>query len=86
MYLNGNYHLFYQYYPDGVVWGPMHWGHAVSNDLLHWKNLPIALYPDQLGWIFSGSAIVDKNNTAGFGKDAMIAIFTYLSFAQVSRQ
>ncbi len=77
VYLNGYYHLFYQYYPDGVVWGPMHWGHAVSTDLLHWKNLAIALYPDKLGWIFSGSAVIDKNNTAGFGKDAMIAVFTY---------
>ena len=77
VYLNGNYHLFYQYYPDGIVWGPMHWGHAVSSDLLHWKNLPIALYPDKFGWIFSGSAVIDKNNTAGFGKDAMITIFTY---------
>lgn len=73
----GKYHLFYQYYPDDVVWGPMHWGHAESTDLLHWKQLPIALYPDSLGWIFSGSAVIDKGNTAGFGKDAMVAIFTY---------
>lgn len=77
VYLNGKYHLFYQYYPDGIVWGPMHWGHAESTDLLHWKQLPIALYPDTLGWIFSGSAVIDKNNTAGFGKNAMIAIYTY---------
>jgi fructan beta-fructosidase len=77
VYFNGKYHLFYQYFPDGVVWGPMHWGHAESVDLLHWKHLPIALYPDKLGWIFSGSAIVDKENTAGFGKNALIAIFTY---------
>ena len=77
VYLNGKYHLFYQYYPDGTVWGPMHRGHAESTDLLHWKQLPIALYPDNLGWIFSGSCIIDKENTAGFGKNAMIAIFTY---------
>lgn len=77
IYLNGKYHLFYQYYPDGTVWGPMHWGHAVSTDLLHWEHLPIALYPDQLGWIFSGSAVVDANNSAGFGKNALVAIFTY---------
>ena len=77
VYLNGKYHLFYQYYPDGTVWGPMHWGHAESTDLLHWKQLPIALYPDNLGWIFSGSCVIDKENTAGFGKNAMIAIFTY---------
>ncbi len=77
VYHKGKYHLFYQYYPNDIVWGPMHWGHAVSTDLLHWKHLPIALYPDSLGWIFSGSAVIDKNNTAGFGKDAMVAIFTY---------
>ncbi len=77
VYFKGSYHLFYQYYPDGMVWGPMHWGHAVSPDLLHWEHLPIALYPDSLGWIFSGSAVVDSENTAGFGKDAIVAIFTY---------
>lgn len=77
VYYNGKYHLFYQYYPDGIVWGPMHWGHAISTDLLHWKHLPVALYPDSLGWIFSGSAVIDKDNTAGFGKNAMVAIFTY---------
>lgn len=77
VYYNGYYHLFYQYYPDSTVWGPMHWGHAKSTDLLHWEHLPIALYPDDLGYIFSGSAVIDKNNTAGFGKNAMVAIFTY---------
>ena len=59
------------------IWGPMHWGHAESTDLIHCKHLPIALYPDQNGWIFSGSAVIDKDNTAGFGKNAMVAIFTY---------
>ena len=79
---NGEYHLFFQYYPEGLVWGPMHWGHAVSKDLIHWKHLPIALYPDSLGYIFSGSAVVDKKNTSGFGtSDAppLVAIFTYHS-------
>jgi len=77
VYHNGKYHLFYQHYPEDIVWGPMHWDHATSKDLLHWEHLPIALYPDSLGWIFSGSAVIDKNNTAGFGKNAMVAIFTY---------
>lgn len=80
VYYGGNYHLFYQYYPGGTVWGPMHWGHAVSKDLLHWEHLPIALYPDSLGYIFSGSVVVDHLNTAGLqkGKEkTLVAIFTY---------
>jgi fructan beta-fructosidase len=77
VYHNGIYHLFFQHYPDSTVWGPMHWGHATSKDLVHWQEQPIALYPDSLGYIFSGSAVVDKNNTAGFGKNALVAIFTH---------
>ncbi|MEI6411052.1 MAG: glycoside hydrolase family 32 protein [Bacteroidota bacterium] len=79
VFYEGEYHLFYQYYPDSSVWGPMHWGHAVSTDLAHWEHLPIALYPDSLGFIFSGSAVIDWNNTTGFGKDGkppMVAMFT----------
>lgn len=79
IYHNGVYHLFYQHYPDSTVWGPMHWGHATSKDLLSWKHSPIALYPDSLGYIFSGSTVIDKKNTAGFGKNAMVAIFTHHS-------
>jgi fructan beta-fructosidase len=80
VYYKGTYHLFFQHYPKATVWGPMHWGHAVSNDLIHWKQLPIALYPDKLGYIFSGSAVIDKDNTSGFGtkeNPAMVAIFTH---------
>ncbi len=80
VYYAGEYHLFYQFYPGSTFWGPMHWGHAISKDLVHWQRLPIALYPDSLGWIFSGSAVMDLNNTSGLGtKDnpAMIAFFTY---------
>ncbi len=79
VYYEGEYHLFYQHYPDSTVWGPMHWGHAVSKDLVSWEHLPIALYPDSLGYIFSGSIVVDENNTSGFqtGKEKpLVAIFT----------
>lgn len=79
-FLNGKYHLYFQYYPNDNVWGPMHWGHALSEDLVSWKEQPIAIYPDSLGYIFSGSAVVDVNNTSGFGKDGkipIVAIFTY---------
>jgi fructan beta-fructosidase len=80
VYYGGTYHLFYQHYPDSTIWGPMHWGHAVSSDLVHWKHMPIALYPDSLGYIFSGSAVVDKDNTSGFqqgNEKTLVAIYTY---------
>ena len=79
-YFNGTYHLYYQYYPDGNVWGPMHWGHATSTNMIAWEEEPIAIYPDDLGLIFSGSAVVDVNNTSGFGKDGIVpivAMYTY---------
>ncbi|UJH66289.1 glycoside hydrolase family 32 protein [Allomuricauda sp. SCSIO 65647] len=82
VYHDGIYHLFYQYYPDATVWGPMHWGHAISENMVHWQNRPIALYPDGQGFIFSGSAVVDENNTSGFaegGKVPLVAIYTYHS-------
>lgn len=79
-YLNGKYHLYFQYYPDGNVWGPMHWGHAISENMITWEEQPIALFPDDLGLIFSGSAVVDENNSSGFGKadkPPIVAMFTY---------
>jgi fructan beta-fructosidase len=76
-YKDGTYHLYFQYYPNDTKWGPMHWGHATSKDLVHWTEQKIALYPDSLGYIFSGSTVIDKNNTSGFGKNAVVAIFTY---------
>ena len=79
VYYDGEYHLFFQHHPDDVIWGPMHWGHAVSRDLVNWTHLPIALYPDEIGTIFSGSAVIDWHNTAGFGEEAMVAIFTHHS-------
>lgn len=82
-YKDGEWHLFYQYNPFGAKWGNMSWGHAVSKDLVNWKHKDIALVPDTLGMIFSGSAVVDKNNTAGFGKDAVIAIYTSAGAKQV---
>ncbi len=80
VYHKGIYHLFYQYYPDDIVWGPMHWGHATSEDLISWNHKPIALFPDEHGLIFSGSAVVDKENSSGFGtkeNPPLVAIFTY---------
>jgi sucrose-6-phosphate hydrolase SacC (GH32 family) len=87
VWFDGEYHLFYQYNPNGTTWGDMSWGHAVSKDLVHWEELPVALpvEKDAQGRVtqmfFSGSAVVDKNNTSGFGRPgqpAMVAIFTSL--------
>jgi fructan beta-fructosidase len=79
VYHNGEYHLFYQYNPFGNVWGHMTWAHATSKDLIHWKHLPIAIAEEKDTMIFSGTCVVDKNNTSGFGKNGqvpMVAVYT----------
>lgn len=79
VYFEGEYHLFYQHHPFSNQWGPMHWGHAISQDLIHWQHEPIALYPDEHGAIFSGCCVVDFNNSSGFfaGTRGLVAIFTH---------
>jgi levanase/fructan beta-fructosidase len=84
IYHNGTYHLFFQYNPGGIQWGNMSWGHATSKDLTHWEQQPIALLARGYGgniteMYFSGSVVVDVNNTSGFGKDGqtpMVAMYT----------
>src|SRR6202161_3531105 len=68
VYYKGEYHLFYQYNPYGNVWGHMSWAHATSKDLVHWKNLPLAIPEDSTTMIFSGSCVIDENNNSGFAK------------------
>lgn len=80
IYINGYYHLFYQHNPNGVVHGPMHWGHARTRDFFSWEELPIAIYPDEHGEIFSGSVVYDEKNTCGMARDGicpLVAVFTY---------
>ncbi|MBQ4191910.1 MAG: GH32 C-terminal domain-containing protein [Bacteroidales bacterium] len=75
-YKDGVYHLYYQYNPFACVWGNMHWGHSTSTDMVHWEHQPVALYRDGYGHIFSGSSVVDKDNTAGFGAGAIVSFYT----------
>lgn len=75
-YKDGVYHLYFQYNPYGAVWGNMHWGHSTSTDLMHWKFEGCVIVPDAWGAIFSGSCVVDYENTAGFGKEAVVAFYT----------
>ena len=76
VYYDGEYHLFYQHNPYETEPCNTHWGHAVSRDLLHWEELNDALYPDETGMMFSGSAVIDKKNSSGFGKNALIAAYS----------
>ncbi|MEU6626214.1 GH32 C-terminal domain-containing protein [Streptomyces litmocidini] len=79
VWFKGEYHLFYQYNPSGDTWGNMSWGHAVSKDLVHWRELPLAIPHDDEEMVFSGSAVVDRDNTTGFGtreNPAMVAVYT----------
>ena len=79
VYFKGLYHLYFQYYPHDTQWGPIHWGHAVSKDLLHWEEKAIALFPDEeVGMPFSGSVVVDRDNTSGFFSNApgLVALYT----------
>ncbi len=87
VHFNDEWHLFYQYNPQGEDWGNMSWGHAVSRDLANWEELPVALAGDELGMIFSGSAVIDHADSAGFGASTMVAIYTSASHElQLQRQ
>ena len=82
VYADGVYHLFYQYNPQGNNWGNMSWGHATSPDMIQWTEQAVALTRDELGDVFSGSCVIDKDNTAGFGAGAMVALYTSASSVQ----
>ena len=81
-YKDGVWHLYYQYNPYGSQWENMTWGHSTSKDLIHWEAQPLAIEADWLGAIFSGSAVVDKDNTTGFGRNAVVAMYTSAGAAQ----
>ncbi|WP_280769714.1 GH32 C-terminal domain-containing protein [Salipaludibacillus daqingensis] len=78
VYYDGEYHMFYQHNPTDNVWGTMYWGHAISEDLVNWDHQPIAMYPDENGFIWSGSVVVDEENTSGFAGDGDVAPFVSL--------
>lgn len=76
IYVDGIYHMYYQYNPYGITWNNMHWGHATSTDLLHWKEEPIFMYPDETGLKFTGCALLDEQNVLGYGNHAIAYFFT----------
>lgn len=82
-YKDGKWHLYYQYNPYGSKWQNMTWGHSVSSDLVNWEHLPLAIKPNGLGSVFSGSCVIDHDGTAGFGKDAVIALYTSAGTSQM---
>ncbi len=82
-YKDGRWHLYYQYNPYGSKWQNLSWGHSVSSDLVNWEHMPVAVTPDGLGYIFSGSCTVDKDNTSGFGDDAVVALYTSAATSQI---
>ena len=82
-YKDGQWHLYYQWNPYGSKWQNMTWGHAVSNDLVHWQTLPAAIRPNAIGTVFSGSAATDPTGSAGFGKDAVVAMYTSAGHSQM---
>ena len=87
VYFNGEYHIFFQHNPNDVCWDSMHWGHARSKDLMHWEELPIALYPDEQGMIFSGCSFVDEENITGFGSsDALPVLLFYTSHDEKNKR
>ena len=84
-YKDGTWHLYYQYNPYGSKWQNMSWGHSTSKDLITWEHQPVALEVDGLGHVFSGSSVVDSAGTAGFGKDAIVALYTSCDASQYQR-
>lgn len=82
-YKDGKWHLYYQHNPYGSKWQNMTWGHSVSPDLVNWEHLPLAIEPDGLGSIFSGSCVLDPENTVGYGNDAVIAMYTSAAKSQI---
>lgn len=75
-YLNGVYHLYFQYNPYASVWGNMHWGHATTKDFVHFEHHDVVLVPDELGVIYSGCIVIDKDNSSGFGANSILAFYT----------